>query len=202
MRNSLVNTAFVESGWLPLDGMVIENTLKYVLNRQLKEKDQGVVVQRGRSNHNLSMINKVAYKVAVSRQLSVTGRAKHLLARWDEGSYSPIDSIEVGQEASWSYFTPELLMTYTLTQKTRVEFGQHGLFVPFLRTRYHDRLTPANRYQANVTILQLTMSGEHFGYGMVTSVGLRRERRYFDTAAQRDDTKLSAFFVDVIFGPE
>jgi hypothetical protein len=97
---------------------------------------------------------------------------------------------------------PEVLATYTLTQKTRVEFGQHGLFLPFLRTRLHDRLSKAERYQSNVSILQVTMTGKHFGYAMVTSVGLRRERRYFNKTAMLDDTKLSAFFVDVIFGPE
>ena len=202
MRNSIANTAFVETGWLPLDGLVVENTVKHVLNRQLAETERETLVQEAGTHNNISVINKISYRTGWGRQLKVTGRAKHLLARWDEGSYSPVDSVEVGQEASWSYFMPELLVTYTLTQKTRIEFGQHGLFVPFLRSRFHDRLSNANNFQSNVSILQFTMSGEHFGYSMVTSIGLRRERRYYDRAAARDDSELSAFFVDVIFGPE
>ena len=109
-----------------------ENTVKHVLNRQLEETERGTLVQEAGTHNNLSVINKISYRTGWGRKLKVTGRAKHLLARWDEGSYSPVDSVEVGQEASWSYFMPELLVTYTLTPKTRIEFGQHGLFVPFL----------------------------------------------------------------------
>ena len=203
MRNSVVNTAHVESGWLPLEGLVVENSLKYMLNRHLEEEDAaGDFTQESETLHNLSMVNKVSYRRQLTRQLSLTGRAKHLLARWDEGSYTPTDSVEVGQEASWSFLAPELLVTYVLTPKTQIQFGQHGFFVPFLRARYHDRLEEARSYQANVSILQVTMRGEHFGYNLATSLGLRRERRYFDAAAGRDDQELSAFYVDLIFGPE
>ena len=108
-----------------------------------------------------------------------------------------------GHKASWSLFTPEVLLSYSMTRKTRFEFGQHGLFLPFLRARYTDRSFDINSYTQNVSIVQLAMSGEHGGYGLVAHVGLRRENRYLHKdakAAGRENTDLTAFFVDVIFG--
>ena len=203
MRNSVANTLHLESGWLPIDGVVVENAAKYVLNRRLDVDDSaGDPLQEAETLHNVSMVNKVSYRRQLSRRVSLVARAKHLLARWDEGSYTPIDSLEVGQEASWSFLTPELVVTYVLTPKTEIQFGQHGFFAPFLRARYHDRLDEARNHQSDVSILQVTMRGEHYGYNLAASVGLRRERQYFDSAAERDDRELSAFYVDLIFGPE
>lgn len=203
MRNSVANTAYVATGWLPLDGLVVETSVKYLLNRHLeKDGPDSVTIQESETLHNLSMVNKVSYRSALTRKLSLTARAKHLLARWDEGSYSPVDSVAIGEEASWSFFTPELLVAYVLTQKTRLEFGQHGLFLPFLRARFHDRLADEGNYQSNVSILQVTMRGEHYGYNLAASIGFRRERQYFDKAVDREDAELSAFYVDLIFGAE
>ena len=57
MRNSIVNTAHVESGWLPLDGLVVENSVKYMLNRHLEEVAAGDTIQMSSSFHNFSMVN-------------------------------------------------------------------------------------------------------------------------------------------------
>jgi hypothetical protein len=224
MRNSIVNTAWLETGWLPVSGLQVANVFKYVVNRrQDDETSDGVSLQEAETQHNFSMVNKVSYDRELTSSLMVTARAKHLLAKWDEGSYSPVDTTfgridddgdpETptildpalgGHEASWSLFTPELLLSYSLTPKTRFEFGQHGLFVPFMRSRFTDRNFDANSYTQNVSILQMAMSGEHGGYNLVAHVGLRRENRYLHKDAKaaglQDDTDLTAFFVDVIFG--
>lgn len=204
MRNSLVNTFHVASGWFPLNALVLENSVKYLINRRLDhDDDRGMPIQQAETIHHISMVNKVSYRHEISRRLSLVCRGKHLWARWDEGSYTPVlDSLRAGEEASWSLLTPELLVAYRLTPKTEVHFGQHGFFVPFMRARYIDRLDDARDYQADISIIQVTMRGVHYGYNMATSVGLRRERKYFAAAAERDDRKLSAFFVDLIFGPE
>ena len=105
----------------------------------------------------------------------------------------------VGSEASWSLVTPEILATYKLTPRTRVEFGQHGLFIPLLRSRFTDRLDDANNYTQNISVLQVGMSGDFGGYKMVANVGVRWENRYLDKSSELEDTDLSAFFIDVIF---
>ena len=223
MRNSWVNSSWLETGWFPVSGVRVTNIFKYMLNRRLDEdRADGTVLQKAETLHNFSMVNKASYDRELTSKLVLTARAKHLLAKWDEGSYAPVDTTfgridddddpETptifdpalgGHEASWSLFTPELLLSYSLTPKTRFEFGQHGLFVPFLRSRLTDRTFEANSYTQNVSILQLAMLGEHGGYKLAAHVGLRRENRFLHKeakAAGQENTDLTAFFVDVIFG--
>jgi hypothetical protein len=203
MRNSVVNTSYIQGGWLPLAGVRITNTFKYVLNRHLDDEDRaGDSLQEAETLHNFSMVNKVSYQREITPDLTITSRVKHLLAKWDEGSYSPVDTVVVGSEASWSLVTPEILATYKLTPRTRVEFGQHGLFIPLLRSRFTDRLDDANNYTQNISVLQVGMSGDFGGYKMVANVGVRWENRYLDKSSELEDTDLSAFFIDVIFGVE
>lgn len=223
MRNSWANSFWFETGWLPTQSVRVTNTFKYDLNRRLDdEAADGTVLQEAETLHNFSMANRISYDRELTPKLNLTARAKHMMARWDEGSYAPVDTafgrvdddgdpetptvFDVslgGHEASWSLFTPEILLSYSLTRKTRFEFGQHGLFVPFLRSRFTDRNFDAASYTQNVSILQVAMSGEHGGYKLLAHVGLRRDNRNLHKdarAAGLEDTDITAFFVDVIFG--
>lgn len=203
MRNSLAGTGYLETDWFPAGGLRIGNNVKLVLNRRMEIEPAGAQAgQDAETHHNLSVVNKLSCKRQVLSRLTTTGRLKHLLALWDEGSYTPIDSVAVGQDAAWSLFTPELLATYTLTPKTSIEFGQHGLFVPFLQARYHDYQDGDRSYTSNVSLVQLTMRGEYGGYNLIANVGLRREDYDAGDAAFAEDADLTAFFVDLIFGVE
>jgi len=225
MRNSVVNTAHVDSRWMPLSGMQVGNSFKYLLNRKLDDEDRdGKALQQAETLHNFSMVNKVSYTREVLPKLSVTARVKHLLAKWDEGSYVPVDTLgtheflePVEEEdgttrldtvavpenaASWSLITPELLVSYALTPRTHIEFGQHGLFLPFLRSRFVDREISANSHTQNVSLIQLTMQGAYGGYKMASNVGLRWENVDWNERALGADIDFTAFFVDVIFSPE
>lgn len=224
MRNSLVNTAHLDSRWMPLRGLQIANAFKYVLNRKMEDVVRGTVLQEPETLHTFSMVNKASYTRQMLPQLTMTARVKHLLAQWDEGNFVPVDTLgtsvyvrrPVGEDgsvlvdtvrvresrASWSFITPELILSYALTPRTRIELGQHGFFLPLLKGRLIDREIPANSYEQNVSLLQLTMQGAYGGYRMVTSVGLRRENIDLDRRSIEGDTDLTAFFVDVIFSPE
>jgi hypothetical protein len=225
MRNSLVNTAHLDSRWTPLEGLQVGNTFNYVLNRKFRDEDRsGNLLQEAGTLHNFSMVNKASYTREVLPRLKVTARVKHLLARWDEGSYVPVDTLGTSRfvretpgedgaarldtvavpegEASWSLVAPEVVLSFELTSRTRLEFGQHGLFAPGLQGRYVDRRIPANGYTRNVSLLQLTMEGTYGGYRMVSTVGLRRAAADYHRRALAGDVDLSSFFVDVIFSPE
>jgi len=225
MRNSLLNTVHVDSRWMPWPGVQISNTLKYVVNAKSADDDRdGNPIQEAETLHNTSMVNKASISRELAPGLDMTVRVKHLLARWDEGSYVPVDTlktyhfVEESEEdggstrldtmavqegpASWSLVTPELLLSYTLTPRTRIEFGQHGLFLPFLRGRLIDREVPANNYTQSVSLLQLTMQGAYGGYRMVSNVGLRWVNVDLDKRSLGEDTDFAAFFVDVVFSPE
>lgn len=203
MRNSFVNTGFLETRWTPYPGLRIENSFKQVLNRRKELEDRsGGRIQDKRTLHHFSMINKWSYTTSPTRRLKVVARMKHLLARWDEGSYTPIDSVAVGNRASWSFTTPSLLLTYTLTSKTRIEFGQFGFFPRIVRAHYHDRVDPMNNFTENMSLLQLTMMGAHEGYNVVANIGVRWRRRDYRASSLYEDVKFSAFFADLMFGPE
>ena len=225
MRNSLVNTVNVDSRWMPSGSVQISNTFKYLLNRKLDDEDrEGNPLQKAETLHNFSLVNKASYTREVLPKLSVTARVKHLLAKWDEGSYVPVDTLKTYEflkpveegdgtirldtvavaesEASWSFITPELLVSYALTSGTRIEFGQHGLFLPFLRSHFIDRKISANSYAQNISLLQLTMEGPYGGYRMVSNVGLRWENVDLNKHALGEDIDFTTFFVDVIFSPE
>ncbi len=219
MRNSLVNTLYVDSRWMPVAGMQVANSFKYLLNRKLELAAAG---QAAETLHNFSLVSKASYTRQLAPRLSATGRVKHLLARWDEGSYVPIDTLGTNQflqpvdgaavafdtvavpeaAASWSLITPELIVSYALTPKTRLEFGQHGFFFAPFKGRLIDREVEANSYTQNISLLQLTMEGAYGGYRMVSSLGLRRENIDMDRHSLVPDTDLTSFFVDVIFSPE
>jgi hypothetical protein len=225
MRNSLVNTAHLDSRWLPLRGLQVGNSFSYTINRKFSDEDRlGNRLQEQETLHNFSMINKASYSREVLPKLNATARFKHLLAKWGEGSYVPVDTLGVykfvqetpGEDgavrldtvavpegaASWSLLTPEVVFSYELTPRTHVEFGQHGLFVPWLQGRYLDRRIPANSYTENVSLLQLTMEGAYGGYRMVSTLGLRRAKADFNQHALVEDADFTSFFVDVIFSPE
>ncbi|MBI2503158.1 MAG: hypothetical protein HYW07_07970 [Candidatus Latescibacteria bacterium] len=221
MRNSLVNTAHLDSRWLPLPGLQVGNSFNYTINRKFSDEDRP---QAPGTWHNFSMVNKASYTREVLPKLKATARVKHLLAKWDEGSYVPVDTLgtyRFVQEApgddgavrldtvavpegaaSWSLLTPEVVFSYELTPRTHVEFGQHGLFAPGLQGRYIDRRLPAKGYTENVSLLQLTMEGAYGGYRMVSTVGLRRAKADLNRHALAADTDFTSFFVDVIFSPE
>jgi hypothetical protein len=225
MRNSLVNTAHLDSRWLPLPGLQVVNTLNYTVNRRFSDEDAlGNRLQEAGTLHNFSMVNKASFTREVLPRLKGTARVKHLLARWDEGSYVPVDTLgtyrfvqetpgEDGTvrldtvavpegEASWSLITPELVLSYELTPRTHLEFGQHGFFLPGLSGRYVDRRLPANGYTGNVSLLQLSMEGAYGGYRMISTVGLRRAKVDLHRRALAADADFTSFFADVIFSPE
>ena len=225
MRNSLVNTAYLDSRWMPWDGLQVVNTFKYVFNYKFEDKDKvGNLLQDKQTLHNFSMVNKASYTREIWPKVEITGRVKHLLATWDEGSYVPVDTLgtiaffETHQEvdgttktdtvtypesqASWSLFTPELILSYALTPRTRIEYGQHGLFLPFLRSRFIDRDVKTNSFTQGVSLIQFTMLGDYGGYKMMSSFGLRWENVDYHRRSFNEDIDFTAFFVDVIFSPE
>jgi hypothetical protein len=224
MRNSLANTSYLESRWLPLAGVQVVNTFKYVLNRKMTDKAGGTVLQKDETLHNFSMVNKASYSRMLLPKLELTARIKHLWAKWDENSYVPVDTLGTytylkrtplpdgsvrldtvstpENEASWSLVTPELVLSYALTPQTRIEYGQHGLFLPMLHSRFTDRQVAANSFDQRVSLLQFSMLGEYGGYRMVSSVGLRWEKVDYHQRSLKEDIDFTSFFVDVIFSPE
>ncbi|MCK5381349.1 MAG: hypothetical protein KAJ81_07750 [Candidatus Latescibacteria bacterium] len=203
MRNSWVSTAFLSAHYQPLRSLAVENNVKSEVNwRGRLDNRLGEEIQGAETLPQFFMVNKVGYSPGVRWPVDVTFRLKHLLVRKKAGSYVPMDSLRTGPDVSWSLVTPTIVISYPLTSKTRIELGQHGLFLPALQARYVDRVDHSMGYRDNLTVLQLTMSGVHQGYRIVANVGTRWRRTTYKTSSGSPDEHFSAFFVDMVMGLE
>jgi hypothetical protein len=208
MRDSIVNTLFLETDYEPIQHLELVNNFKYIVNGQRSVTGPaGNEIQGDNTLHNFTMVNKVQYSLGVTEALTIEMRAKHLLVKWDEGSYNfrtvattAFDTVNVNPAASWSMFTPTLKARYRLTPRTSLEFGQAGFFVPALRVRFADRAESANTYTSDLSLLQFTIEGTHQGYALTSNVGVRRELTDYDDESGRPTDTFTAFFVDVVLG--
>jgi hypothetical protein len=210
MRDSFVNTAFLETRFAPARNLEVVNSLKHIANVRSEVMDgAGTLVQPSGTLHNLTMVNKLQYVLRPMSALVLTARFKHLLARWDAGSYNyrtvvtgPADTLRANPTQSWSMVTPTLKARFSLTPNTSIEMAQAGLFVPALKARYADRQEPARSWRSNLSILQLTIVGQHQGYVVTSNVGVRREWTEYHKRSGLPRDSYSAFFVDMVIGLE
>jgi len=210
MRDSFVNTAFLTTEYAPARGLELYNSFKYITNAQAELVDSvGDTLQESGTLQNFTMVNRVQYTLHPTDALTVVGRLKYLLAKWDAGSYnyrsvatSAADTVQSNPDQSWSMLTPTLKARYRLTPNTSLELGQAGFFLPALRARFTDREESAKSYVSNLSVLQLTIRGTHQGYLLTTNVGVRRELTEYDDDSGLPKDKYSAFFVDVVLGLE
>jgi len=203
MKNSWVSTAFLSTRYHPLRTLVVENNFKSEVNWQRHLNGRlGDEIQKSRTLPQFFMVNKVSYSPRLRWPVDITFRLKHLLVRQKSGSYVPMDSVQTGPDVSWSLITPTVVISYPLTERTKIEIGQHGLFLPALQARYVDRANPDMSYRDNLTVVQLTMSGIHQGYRIIANVGARWRRTTYKKASGRPNERFSAFFVDMVMGLE
>ena len=204
MRDSWVSTAFLSTRYHPWRSLVVENNVKSEVNwRRRLDNRLGEQIQGAKTLPQFFMVNKVSYASGSRWPVDMTFRLKHLLVRQKAGSYVPMDTLQTGSEASWSLVTPTIVISYPLTPRTKIELGQHGLFLPALQARYVDRVDRSMGYRDNLTVLQLTMSGVHQGYRIIANVGARWRRTTYKTSSEeRPNERFSAFFVDMVMGLE
>ena len=204
MRDSWASTAFLATRYEPLRALVVENNVKSEVNWRRRLDDRlGKQIQEAKTLPQFFMVNKVRYVLGARWPVDIAFRLKHLLVRQKAGSYVPMDTLQTGPDASWSFVTPTIVISYPLTQQTKIELGQHGLFLPALQARYVDRVDHSMGYRDNLTVLQLTMSGVHQGYRIVANMGARwRKTTYKTSSEERPNERFSAFFVDLIMGLE
>ena len=204
MRDSFVNTGFLRFSWSPFEGLNLKGTVKYLLNRRRALRDRlERRIQDRRTLKNLSSALRASYTRNLTRRLKAELRLRFLLADWDEGSYSSVaDSLSLGREARWYLLAPSLLLSYSLTSKTSLEFGQYGFLIPPLSARFADQVDRGESFREDVSVLQVTVRGAHEGYNVAGSVGVRWRNRRYHRLSPHEDVKFSAFFADFVFGPE
>ncbi len=196
MRNSLVNTLFIEARTSPIVDFNLINNIQWVRNSQAADEFDDGVVQDEDVRSLITMVNKVDYTIRAGN-VTVKPMFKHLLLR--EHSQKLDRDQGQGSTRSFSIFTPILRTRLDLTNKSNLQLGFQGL--PFWRYTKTDRVDSSQDFKEWTTVFMLTNRSDYYGFALSTQIGWETTRREYDdeinSALNRNSSTL---FFDVLAG--
>ncbi len=196
MRNSLVNTLFIEAHTTPVVDLNLVNNFQWVRNSQAADEFDDGTVQEEDVRSLFTMVNKIDYTVRAGN-VSVKPMFKHLLLR--EHSQKLDREVGAGSIRSFSIFTPILRTRFDLTSKSYLQLGFQGF--PFWRYTKIDRVDNAQNFKEWTTVFMLTNRSDYYGFALSSQFGWETTRREYDdegnAALNRNNSTL---FFDVITG--
>ncbi|MFH1568136.1 MAG: hypothetical protein ABIL09_09070 [Gemmatimonadota bacterium] len=188
MRDSWVNTAYVDATLFRLDRLTVNNRLKYTVNWQ-----QESALQPANAVREVAWVLRSDYRWELGR-LRVSPKVKLM-------TYRRRDREELRRPVSEGFFYPMVLVDYQLTPETRLSAGAQGL--PFLKSRYRDFASGQVDYAAEDYIAAVTNSTAYNGYHLSLNLGYHLKRiRYEERARNGEDLDRSLFFIRLIMGLE
>jgi hypothetical protein len=208
MRNSLVNTLFLESHITQFTGFNIINTLQWVHNGQKEDTFGDGTAQESGTQSLITMVNKVDYTLQAGN-LTVRPMFKNLILRenWDRLKGTP--SSDTLQTVTMR--APILRTKYNLTPKTSVEVGLQGL--PFWRQSVDrvDRRAKVYNWTPNIDIddeykewtlvLMMSNRSDHYGYNIASQYGyIKTDREYDDELRKAENFNSGRIFFDIVAG--
>lgn len=185
MRNSTVNTAYLEAQLDFLSGVEVRSRNKVVVNRQHADVFAVDSTQSARTLYRWTLSNRISYTRQVSPSLSVGVRAKHLL-RWD-GGYP-------GTAVRFSVLAPVAEAAVKITKKMRAQFGQEGW--PLLPFWYADLTDSVNNYRQWTSLFLVRTDWQYWGWNMTLETGMQWQwlRTELEKTGQR------TFFFEIYVG--
>ncbi len=196
MRNSLVNTLFIEARTSPIIDFNLINNIQWLRNSQSADEFDDGVVQEEDVRSLITMVNKVDYTIRAGN-VTVKPMFKHLLLR--EHSQKLDREQGQGSTRSFSIFTPILRTRLDLTNKSYLQLGFQGL--PFWRYTKTDRVDSSQNFKEWTTVFMLTNRSDYYGFALSTQIGWETTRREYDdeinSALNRNSSTL---FFDVLAG--
>ena len=188
MRNSLVNTAYLKATFFRIDNLNIDQRLKYDVNFQ-----RPTSLQPANRIGAWSWVLRAAYNWNVG-SLTVTPRIKYM-------GFVRRDRSDRVRPISERFFYPILTATYDLTPMTRFSAGAQGL--PWLKSRYRDRVNSAVNYGAEDYVVMVTNRTTYKGYHLSLSTGYQRKQLQFDDRSRQvEDIDQVLFFMRLVMGLE
>ncbi len=188
MRNSVVNTAYLDATFLRVRNLNINNRLKYALNFQ-RETD----LQSANTVRQLAWVLRADYRWRI-RTLTITPKVKYM-AYWKEDDDGRVN------EVSERLFYPMLVADYALTPRTSLRAGAQGM--PFLKSRYRYPLNHGVDYSSEDYILMLANTSMYQGYLMSLSMGFELTKlRFEDRTREGQDVDRALFFLRLLMGVE
>ena len=188
MRDSWVNTAYVDATWFRVDGLRLSNRVKYTVNWQGR-----TARQQADAVHEGAWVLRGAYRWQLGR-LQVSPKVK-LMGYWRRSREDLLRAVGEG------YFYPMVVSEYQLTPQTRLSAGAQGL--PFLRCRYRDFEHGDVDYGSEDYIVAVTNSTTYNGYHLSLNLGYHLKRiRYDERHRAGEDLDRSLYFLRLIMGLE
>ena len=188
MRNSVVNTAYVEGTFFRIENLRVDNRLKYTLNFQ-----RATPLQPADTISEWAWVLRADYTWRLGR-LAVEPKMKVM-------GYRRRDREELARPVSEGFFFPMLVASYELTPSTRFSFGAQGL--PFLKSLYRDFENGQVDFAAQDYIATVTNTTTYNGYHLSLNMGYHLKLvRYEERLRAVEDIDRSLFFVRLIMGLE
>ena len=189
MRDSWVNTAYVDAKYLKIANTHIRNAVLWTRNNQaaIPLPDEDGFQQEEDVRSRLIMVNKID-RSWFRESLTLQAKFKHRFI------YESVDS-EEDARTSANDFIPIFMAEYSLTPKTRLVFGAQGM--PLLPYKHWDRANKDGTYSQTDYAFMYKMRSEYFGFENDFFFGyLLSDREY--TRLRDRDFQLGTFFVEII----
>ena len=195
MRNSLVNTLFIESTYKEIPGVNLINNIQWIRNSQREDEfDNGAQQAKGVLSQ-ITMVNKVDYTINAGN-LSIRPMFKHLVMRL----HSDAEEEATGKSLrSFSILAPILRTRFALTSKSDLQLGFQGF--PFWRHRNIDRVDERNDFKEWTLVLMMSNRSDHYGYNVASQFGfIKADREYDDDSRASESFDSSRLFFDIVAG--
>jgi len=212
MRDSRVNTLFLESHYDRILDLNVINKIQWIRNSQADAISESPDDKIDDVVSTFTMVNKVDYTVRAG-ELRLRPMFKHLLYR--RTSKERVNSWSGEQEWSealeYRILTPILRVDYHLTPKSSVQLGFQGF--PFWRYSYKDliasdrvdddgvALADTKSFKQWDLVFMMTNRSDYWGYNVANQIGYARTSKNFDDETQEArDERSSRVFFDIIIG--
>ncbi len=169
MRNSLVNTSFLEALFSGIPRSNFTGSFKYEVNSQRESAFVGGGLQGNRNIREWSFILKGDHTWKV-KNFKLIPMLKYMRHRVSAPSSPELALHEYR-------FAPIIRVDYPLGENTTFRFGVQGL--PFFRDKFRDLEREYNDYDAVNYVYLLENLSDYMGYRLSTMIGYKRERKEF-----------------------
>ena len=188
MRDSLVNTAWLDATFLRVAGLHVNSRLKHTLNLQNR-----TARQPDNTIRELAWVLRADYRWRL-RGLTLTPQVKYM-------AFSRRDGKGRINAVSERRLYPILLAEYALTPRTSLRAGAQGL--PFLEARYRYPLHGGVDYSSRDYIVMVANTTTYQGHLMTLNMGYRLKKLRFREAG-RDARNIdrAVFFLRLVMGVE
>ena len=180
MRNSLVQTLFLQNHHVGPGRLQLKNSTKFEVNsRQNKQTSAG--------NHivDWTWVSKADYPYPIG-QLTVTPMVKLLLQRRN----APRDLI--ADRNTWEFF-PILRADYPLSEQTILRMGLQGL--PVIKHFFRNQLAPTQDFDARHYIFNIQTHSNYMGYDVSVNFGFRSSLTRSNSLPGEPEQKFREFFL-------